>query len=237
MSRIAIISSELTPVAGLRSELRKQGSLDLMPPFGSIDMFLANVAGGTPDIILLELPSCGLLTALHQLRLKAPHADIVLLVDFASPELAIRAVQAGVRGILRKALPADLQVKCLLKVKAGELWIEKARAVPAPKVAVPDMTGAQSDLLRAVAQGLKDSEIAAALGITVGAVKLQLTSLFRQLGVKDRFELALFGLTGGIGEFCGFKYLIPALHHGAPSDPQYTDGAGDGIPVPVPTLH
>ena len=51
---------------------------------------------------------------------------IVLWVNSISTELAFQAMGLGVRGILRKTLPAELQVKCLQKVQAGELWFEKA---------------------------------------------------------------------------------------------------------------
>ena len=98
------------------------------------------------------------------------------------------------RGILRKTLPTDLQVKCLQKVQAGELWFEKALTdsfLCARRVA---LTQREGQLVSLLSQGLKNKEIATTLMISEGTVKVYLSRLFQKVGVKDRFELALFGL-------------------------------------------
>ena len=111
-----------------------------------------------------------------------------------STELAFQAMGLGVRGILRKTLPTDLQVKCLQKVQAGELWFEKALTdsfLCARRVA---LTQREGQLVSLLSQGLKNKEIATTLMISEGTVKVYLSRLFQKVGVKDRFELALFGL-------------------------------------------
>ena len=98
------------------------------------------------------------------------------------------------RGILRKTLPTELQVKCLQKVQAGELWFEKALTdsfLCARRVA---LTQREGQLVSLLSQGLKNKEIATTLMISEGTVKVYLSRLFQKVGVKDRFELALFGL-------------------------------------------
>jgi len=121
-------------------------------------------------------------------------SKIVLWVNSISTELAFQAMGLGVRGILRKTLPTDLQVKCLQKVQAGELWFEKALTdsfLCARRVA---LTQREGQLVSLLAQGLKNKEIASTLMISEGTVKVYLSRLFQKVGVKDRFELALFGL-------------------------------------------
>jgi DNA-binding NarL/FixJ family response regulator len=119
---------------------------------------------------------------------------IVLWVNSISTELAFQAMGLGVRGILRKTLATDLQVKCLQKVQAGELWFEKALTdsfLCARRVA---LTQREGQLVSLLSQGLKNKEIATTLMISEGTVKVYLSRLFQKVGVKDRFELALFGL-------------------------------------------
>ena len=119
---------------------------------------------------------------------------IVLWVNSISTELAFQAMGLGVRGILRKTLPTDLQVKCLQKVQAGELWFEKALTdsfLCARRIA---LTQREGQLVSLLSQGLKSKEIATQLMISEGTVKVYLSRLFQKVGVKDRFELALFGL-------------------------------------------
>jgi DNA-binding CsgD family transcriptional regulator len=87
-----------------------------------------------------------------------------------------------------------LQVKCLQKVQAGELWFEKALTdsfLCARRVA---LTQREGQLVSLLSQGLKNKEIATTLMISEGTVKVYLSRLFQKVGVKDRFELALFGL-------------------------------------------
>ena len=118
----------------------------------------------------------------------------MLWVNSISTELAFQAMGLGVRGILRKTLPTDLQVKCLQKVQAGELWFEKALTdsfLCARRVA---LTQREGQLVSLLSQGLKNKEIATTLMISEGTVKVYLSRLFQKVGVKDRFELALFGL-------------------------------------------
>jgi DNA-binding CsgD family transcriptional regulator len=94
----------------------------------------------------------------------------------------------------RKTLPTDLQVKCLQKVRAGELWFEKSLTdsfLCARRVA---LTQREVQLVSLLSQGLKNKEIATTLMISEGTVKVYLSRLFQKVGVMDRFELALFGL-------------------------------------------
>ena len=113
---------------------------------------------------------------------------IVLWVNSISTELAFQAMGLGVRGILRKTLPTDLQVKCLQKVQAGELWFEKALTdsfLCARRVA---LTQREGQLVSLLSQGLKNKEIATTLMISEGTVKVYLSRLFQKVGVKDRFR-------------------------------------------------
>src|SRR6476660_8646005 len=100
----------------------------------------------------------------------------------------------GVRGILRKTLPSDLLIKCLQRVNEGEFWFEKALTdsfLSAKRIA---LTKREGQLVSLLSQGLKNKEIASMLLISEGTVKVYLSRLFQKVGVKDRFELALFGL-------------------------------------------
>ena len=79
-------------------------------------------------------------------------------------------------------------------MQAGELWFEKALTdsfLCARRVA---LTQREGQLVSLLSQGLKNKEIATTLMISEGTVKVYLSRLFQKVGVKDRFELALFGL-------------------------------------------
>jgi len=118
----------------------------------------------------------------------------VLWAREISTEWAFQVIELGVRGILAKTLPSDLQIKCLHKVYEGELWLAKSLTENLLAGKSISLTRREGQLVGALAQGLKNKEIAELLGITEGTVKVYLSRLFHKVGVKDRFELALYGL-------------------------------------------
>jgi DNA-binding NarL/FixJ family response regulator len=119
---------------------------------------------------------------------------IVLWVGNTSRELVSQAEGLGIRAILRKTMPAERQVACLRAVCEGAEWFEKGLTDGPLGVRGVALTRRQGQLVHLLTQGLHNREIAEALGITEGAVKVYLSRLFNKLGVKDRFEMALFGL-------------------------------------------
>jgi two-component system response regulator DesR len=155
---------------------------------------MERVSSDAPDILLLDLTPEVTFGVLSDIKRVVRESKLVLWVNAISPELAFQAMGLGVRGILRKTLQADLQVKCLQRVDAGELWVEKAitDSFLTPKRVV--LSQREGQLTTLLSQGLKNKEIASTLQISEGTVKVYLSRLFQKVGVKNRFEMALFGL-------------------------------------------
>jgi DNA-binding NarL/FixJ family response regulator len=128
------------------------------------------------------------------LRRESPSTKVILWVQEVSTEIAHQALHFGVRGILRRTLGPEMLVKCLRKVHEGELWFEKALTQVFLAGRKVNLSKRESELVKLLAQGLKNKEIATALGISEGTVKVYLSKLYDKVGAKDRFELALFGL-------------------------------------------
>jgi DNA-binding NarL/FixJ family response regulator len=180
---------------GLESVLRRVEDFELLPVCCGIPALTELLGHGTsPDVILLDLTENVTFGVLSALKATTGGAKVILWAKSVSPELAFQALGLGVRGILRKQLPPEVQVKCLQKVHAGELWFEKALTdsfLTSRRVA---LTGREGQLISLLAQGMKNKEIATALNLSDGSVKVYLSRLFEKTGVRDRFELALFGL-------------------------------------------
>ena len=194
MTRILLYSDEPVLSKGLESVLREVEGFDLLPSCGTVAGLMEQMANGAPDLVLMDLTAEVTFGVLSDMKHALTRTKIVLWVNTISTELAFQAMGLGVRGILRKTLPTDLQVKCLQKVHAGELWFEKALTdsfLCARRVA---LTQREGQLVSLLSRGLKNKEIATTLTITEGTVKVYLSRLFQKVGVKDRFELALFGL-------------------------------------------
>jgi DNA-binding NarL/FixJ family response regulator len=194
MTRILLYSDEPILAKGLESVLRQVEGFDLLPTCSTLTSLMEQLTQGSPDLVLMDLTPEITFAVLSEMKHAMSSSRIVLWVNSISTELAFQAMGLGVRGILRKTLPTELQVKCLQKVQAGELWFEKALTdsfLCARRVA---LTQREGQLVSLLSQGLKNKEIATTLMISEGTVKVYLSRLFQKVGVKDRFELALFGL-------------------------------------------
>jgi two-component system, NarL family, nitrate/nitrite response regulator NarL len=147
-----------------------------------------------PEVLLLDLTPDLTFGLLLEIQRQLPASKIVLWVRTISTELAYQAIEHGVRGILRKTHSPEVLLKCLQMVAEGGLWFEEALKASFTAMRTISLTRRESQLVSLLSQGLKNKEIAATLFISEGTVKVYLSRLFQKLGVKDRFELALFGL-------------------------------------------
>src|SRR5258708_200006 len=194
MTRVLLYSDEPILAQGLESVLRQIEGFELLPTSNSLAFLMEQISLGVPDLVLMDLTAEITFAVLSDMKHAMSRSRIVLWVNSISTELAFQAMGLGVRGILRKTLPTELQVKCLQKVQSGELWFEKALTdsfLCARRVA---LTQRERQLVSLLSHGLKNKEIATTLMISERTVKVYLSRLFQNTGVKDRFELALFGL-------------------------------------------
>lgn len=110
---------------------------------------------------------------------------------------ALRFLQAGARGILRKTATVAMVLACLRTVAAGRTWMEDCvfrdtgRSERYPR---SELTTREQQVLELVEQGFKNKEIAVDLGIRPGTVKIHLKHIFEKTGVRGRYGLALNGL-------------------------------------------
>jgi len=194
MASVLLCTDEPILAEGLMRILSDTEELGLISWCSELTALGEKIEQHKPELLLIDLTSdvnFAVLSSLHQI---ARQARIVLWVHAISTELALQAMSLGIRGILRKTLPTETLVRCLTRVHEGELWFEKALTDSIMTARRYSLTRREGQLVTLLAQGLKNKEIATALNISEGTVKVYLSRLFQKLGVKDRFELALYGL-------------------------------------------
>ena len=110
---------------------------------------------------------------------------------------ALRFLQAGARGILRKTAEVPMVLACLRTVAAGRTWMEDCvfrDAGRGDRYPRSELTPREQQVLELVEQGCKNKDIAQELGIRPGTVKIHLKHIFEKTGVRGRYGLALNGL-------------------------------------------
>lgn len=185
-------------VEGLEKVLHQSGDIQLMGATSSLAEALSGVRDRRPDVMLVD-ESAGL-KLVFQLIADAknawPRCQVVLWVNELAETDCFRALQIGARGVLKKTLPATSVVECVRSVAEGNVWIEGSVSNGLPtfeRRGVPRLTPREREIVKHICEGLKNKEIAAALSITAGTVKVHLMHIFEKTGVKDRFELAVHG--------------------------------------------
>lgn len=194
MASVLLCTDEPVLAEGLRRILLSVEGLNLCSSCSRVADIDRELEAHQPDILLIDLTKDVTFSVLNSLHRVASNAKIVLWVHTIPTELALQSMSLGIRGILRKTLPLESLVRCLNRVQQGELWFEKALTDSIMGARRYTLTRREGQLVTLLSQGLKNKEIATALTISEGTVKVYLSRLFQKLGVKDRFELALFGL-------------------------------------------
>jgi two-component system nitrate/nitrite response regulator NarL len=236
MTRIALYTGATILAKGLDSILRHDGTFELLPPCSSLGGLMAQIANDAPEIILLDHSLDVTFAVVAEIKQAVRGAKLVLWVDTITTQMAMQALELGIRGILRKRLPVDLHLMCLTRVQAGGVWFEKALTQPAPAPARIALTAREEQLVSLLSQGLKNFEIAGALVIAESTVRIYLSQLYQKLGVKDRFELALYGLKNLPSKPCAVP-PVPAVPSAATDEPRPEDAATNGLRLPLlPTL-
>ena len=197
---VGICETQPLTVEGLRSLLASRPGFRLVGSVSTLDALPELVRSARPDLLILDkaLGVTAILEQLAELRVYgAIPACIVWGASLSEPE-ALRLLQAGARGIIRKNAEPQLVFTCIESVAAGSNWVEDCvfRDGPRNNGRYPrsELTPRERQVMELIEQGLKNKEIARDLGIRPGTVKIHLKHIFEKTGVRGRYGLALTGL-------------------------------------------
>jgi DNA-binding NarL/FixJ family response regulator len=161
---------------------------------------LAQYAALRPDVVLMDLRMPGMdgVAATRAIRAADPQAQVVVLTMYEGDVDIHRALAAGATGYLLKDVPAAELVQAIRNAAAGRraLPAAVARALADFKPRA-DLTAREVEVLRLVAKGLQNSEVARLIGRTTGTVKVHLKHIFQKLGTEDRTGAVTVALQRG----------------------------------------
>ena len=198
LKTVVVCDTQPMAIEGLRSVLlnapglRYAGSMTTLS--GTIDL----VRGTNPSVVILDrgFGAAAVIHALDRLRTSPHTATIVWGVAMTNAE-ALRMVQAGARGVLRKTSDAGSVLDCIRAVSEGETWMEDTILQDVERAIAPSrssLTAREHQVADLVEKGLKNRDIADSLGIQTGTVKIHLKHIFEKTGCRGRYGLALTGL-------------------------------------------
>jgi DNA-binding NarL/FixJ family response regulator len=154
-----------------------------------------------PDITLMDLqmPEMNGLDAIIAIRAESPEARIIVLTTYLGDVLVLRALKAGARGyLLKNSLYKEL-LETIRAVHAGKKSLSPEASFELAEHATDDaLTPAEMRVLRLIAEGDSNKEIAVRLSTSEGTIKGQIRNIMSKLGAKDRTHAAMIALKRGL---------------------------------------
>ncbi len=150
-------------------------------------------------IMDLQLPGQSGVEAMKAIRREDPEARILVLTTFDGDADIQRALEAGARGYLLKSVRRAILIEAVRAVDAGRRYLPPATAARLVEAMESErLTPRELDVLKLLAEGQRNREIADALGLAEPTVKIHVNNLLRKLQAKDRTEAAVIALKRGL---------------------------------------
>lgn len=172
---------------------------------------LAAMKKHAPDVVLLDL-DLGEESGLELVSKICGSSQVLIFTGTRDPEVHQRAMLAGARGILHKAEPAEVILKAINRVHAGEVWLDRSslgrligafgrRGLEAEGPAHSMLTAAERRVVAAVVRlkGSPNKVLAASLHLSEHTLRNHLASIYSKLGIHRRVDLVLYGLEHKLG--------------------------------------
>jgi two-component system nitrate/nitrite response regulator NarL len=213
--RVLLIDTHAVVRTGLRLLLERQPNMLVVGEAKPGAEALAVAVEEHPDIILLSLnrhDGSGLDLIPGLLR-AAKEARVLVLTGMRDPQLHQQAVCLGAMGVVLKEHSAEVVIKAIEKVHAGEVWIDRTvmasvltnlargqavQAVDPATAKIAALTEREREVIRLIGEGLKNKQIAERLYISETTVRHHLTAIFSKLSVADRLELVIYAYRYGL---------------------------------------
>lgn len=188
--------------AGLAAILNGQPDMKVVAETGSGRETLESETVADVYVVDLRMPEGDGIHVLRELKAQNPDVAVLVLTTFDNEEDVFRAMEAGARGYLLKDTTSDELVTAIRQIHDGNRYIPQAIAARlADRLVRPHLTPRELEILRLVAKGRSNKEVASAMFISEETVKSHMKALFQKLGVRDRVEAVSVSVKRGIIQF------------------------------------
>ncbi len=208
-TRVLIVDDHAVVRAGLRTLLETEPDFQVVGEAADGREAVDRALSLKPDVVLMDLvmPRENGIAAIREIRSKSAGTKVIALTSFGDDSRVLEAVRAGVDGYLLKDCQADELLKALRSVASGGAHLEpdvtvalmrSMRANQRTRSQLDELTPRETEVLREIASGRSNKEIARNLGIAEKTVKTHVSSVLSKLGVLDRTQAALEAVKSGL---------------------------------------
>ena len=195
---------------GLAALFRQENDIEVVGRCRDGDETLAAVRSLKPDVVLLDIrmPGRDGMSVLKEIKEQGLPTKPILLTASLREDQLLEATRFGARGVLLKEMAPRLVVDCVRKVHAGGSWLEQRTATSLLERLARNeetlnevsvlLTPRELEIVRMVATGLRNKQIAERLFIAEGTVKVHLHNIYEKLELEGRLDLVLFAHDKGL---------------------------------------
>ncbi len=210
MIRVCLVDDQALVRSGLKALLGLLGGIEVVAEAADGEEALRAVASSKPDVLLLDvrMPRLNGVQVVEELAAQDILPPTLLLTTFDDDSALIQGVKAGARGYLLKGASPETLLEAIRAVVAGGTYLyaplvsDLARAGIRKSRDMPELLDAlterELEILRLMASGIGNREIAEALVLREGTVKNHVSSIFSKLGVADRTKAVLRAIAAGL---------------------------------------
>jgi DNA-binding NarL/FixJ family response regulator len=213
MIRAAIVDDQAIVRAGLARILSPADGFEVVAEYADGRQAVEELPALRPDVVLMDVRMPGLdgVAATAQLRALDDPLAVLVLTTFGEDEVLWGAIEAGAAGFVLKDSSAEDLIAAVRAVAGGGAWfdpgvaprmLDRYRRVVAPAARdaarLDLLTDREHDVLRLMARGATNAEVAAALFVAEATVKTHVGSIFGKLGVRDRAAAIVFAYDHGV---------------------------------------
>ena len=212
MNRLRIVIADDQPMmrAGFKAVLEATGNIEVVAEAATGQEAVKAATEHAPDVVLMDIrmPDMDGIEATRRL----PRQRVLILTTFGLDEYILDALRAGASGFLLKDAPTQEVIAAVRAVAAGDavlsasvtrqLLDQVGRRLPAPITREPDtadaLTAREQEVLRMLATGLSNAEIAEALTVSEPTVKTHVSHILSKLGLRDRVQAVIYAYETGL---------------------------------------
>lgn len=194
--RILLVDDHIVLRMGLVTATLGEPDMEVVAEAENGEQAIEAYRAHQPDVVVLDLrmPKAGGFETIERLREEFGPVRVLIFSNYASGDEVLKAFEAGAVGFVVKDMPLETLLDGIRRVHRGEQFMPPEIASRVSRRVVSQLSKRELEVLSLVAKGMSNKDIAAALNLVEGTVKVHLTSILSKLQVSDRTQAILAGV-------------------------------------------